>query len=572
MFLRSMSIASENEIIRNIAFKKGINLIIDESEGEITGNSVGKTTVLKLIDFCFGADKKIIWEDPENKKQDYTLVKNFLISNNVTVTLTLCDNLDDLNSDFVIIERNFITQGKKTIRRINGQDILDKDYDETLKKIFYPMHSADKPTFRQIISHNIRYDDLSLIHTLRTLDRFTTDIEYETLHLFMLGCEFTRGNRKIEITEALKQEEVFRNRLENNQTKSGYEATLSLLENEIRVLNEKKASLNINENLENDLDKLNVIKNDINKTCSEIGKLTIRKNIIIQSKSELEDSRTEIDIIQLKQIYEQAGKYIPEMQKTFDELVAFHNSMISEKLKYITNDLPVIDSKLSELNDSLRILIAAEAEATKNISQSDTFEELETLIVEMNKKYELKGEIESIIEQLKTVEESITSYNDELNEIDDELFSEEFENIVRRQVNKFNKYFSSVSESLYDEQYALKYDIVVNKKGQRLYKFSPFVPFGPNVASGKKQGEISSFDIAYIDFAIAEHMPCMKFLLNDKKELMHDNQLVKIASLVEKQNIQFVASMLKDKLPTELKREDFFILKLSEKDKLFKIE
>ncbi len=37
-------------------------------------------------------------------------------------------------------------------------------------------------------------------------------------------------------------------------------------------------------------------------------------------------------------------------------------------------------------------------------------------------------------------------------------------------------------------------------------------------------------------------------------------------------NIQFVASILKDKLPEELNHEEFFILKLSQDDKLFRIE
>ncbi|MDF4350714.1 DUF2326 domain-containing protein, partial [Vibrio parahaemolyticus] len=62
------------------------------------------------------------------------------------------------------------------------------------------------------------------------------------------------------------------------------------------------------------------------------------------------------------------------------------------------------------------------------------------------------------------------------------------------------------------------------------------------------------------------------FLLNDKKELMHDNQLVKIADLVNKNNVQFVASILKDKLPDSLNNEDYFVVKLSESDKLFRIE
>ena len=55
---------------------------------------------------------------------------------------------------------------------------------------------------------------------------------------------------------------------------------------------------------------------------------------------------------------------------------------------------------------------------------------------------------------------------------------------------------------------------------------------------------------------------------------MHDNQLEKIAELVQrkKDNVQFVASILKDKLPDALNKEGFFVVKLSQEDKLFRIE
>lgn len=210
-----------------------------------------------------------------------------------------------------------------------------------------------------------------------------------------------------------------------------------------------------------------------------------------------------------------------------------------------------------------------EREIADLVSKSSSFEELESLIADLNAKYRDKGEYESIINQLDEVEKNIKTYESELNDIDKELFSDEFEAIVKQQVNKFNEHFSATSEALYGEKYALKYDKVVNKKGQKLYKFSAF---NTNFSSGKKQGEISCFDIAYTLFADEENIPCMHFLLNDKKELMHDNQLLKIADLVNKNGLQFVASILKDKLPNELDNEDYFIVKLSENDKLFRIE
>jgi hypothetical protein len=140
--------------------------------------------------------------------------------------------------------------------------------------------------------------------------------------------------------------------------------------------------------------------------------------------------------------------------------------------------------------------------------------------------------------------------------------------LLLEQIKKFNKIYSSISTLIYNEPYAIKYDIVKNKD-KTYYKFTPI---DVNFSSGKKQGEIFCFDIAYTIFADQENIPCLHFMLNDKKELVHSNQLVRFAEEVERINVQFVCSMLYDKLPEELKNEDYIILKLSQEDKLFKIE
>lgn len=568
MFIEKLVISKSGEAIREIPFHKGINLIVDESDGQVTGNSVGKTTVLKLVDFCLGAKPKIIYEDPENKKEIYTLVRDYLVENKISVFLYLTEDLDDEKARSVVIERNFLSR-KNIVRRIDGEPYTESEFEDKLTELFFPSQVGKKPTFRQIISHNIRYSDLSVSNTLKTLDKYTSDAEYETLYLFLLGCDFSKGSTKQEILQKIQQENTFKKRIEKVQTKSAYEAALALIEIEIKDLDKKKSSLNVNENFEEDLNSLNKLRYEINLLSKDVGNLNIRKNLIEETKDELSSASSKIDMAQLELIYNQASTNIGGLQKTFEDLVIYHNQMIQERIGYISKELPVIEGKINSKSADLRKLLKKEQEITDLVSKSSSFEELESLIAELNAKYRDKGEYESIIKQLDEVEKNIKTYESELNDIDKELFSDEFEAIVKQQVNKFNEHFSATSEALYGEKYALKYDKVVNKKGQKLYKFSAF---NTNFSSGKKQGEISCFDIAYTLFADEENIPCMHFLLNDKKELMHDNQLLKIADLVNKNGLQFVASILKDKLPSELDNEGNFIVKLSENDKLFRIE
>ncbi|MEI9960086.1 MAG: hypothetical protein WDM76_02830 [Limisphaerales bacterium] len=109
----------------------------------------------------------------------------------------------------------------------------------------------------------------------------------------------------------------------------------------------------------------------------------------------------------------------------------------------------------------------------------------------------MQGNYENVIHQLEEVDTKLAQLNKDLATIDDELFSDEYEIKIKEQVSKFNKYFSAVSHELYGEKYALKVDTKV-WRGRRLYEFTAF---NTNFSSGKKQGEISCFDIAYTLFA-----------------------------------------------------------------------
>jgi uncharacterized protein YydD (DUF2326 family) len=242
--------------------------------------------------------------------------------------------------------------------------------------------------------------------------------------------------------------------------------------------------------------------------------------------------------------------------------------MVESKIRFIAQDLPKIETALAERQAHLKSLLKTESELSKTITQSDSFEMLEKLIGELNGKYQKKGEYEAIVAQINAVELKLADLNSRLSTIDDELFSVDFESKIQGQINKFNRFFSSVSNQLYGEKYALKFDTKLSK-GRRLYEFTAF---NLNFSSGKKQGEIICFDIAYTLFADEEGIPCMHFLLTDKKELMHDNQLLMIGKLVNEKGIQFVASILKDKLPKELNKDEYVVLKLSQNDKLFRIE
>lgn len=571
MYLKQLLVIKNGVILRNINFHKGLNLIIDETKEEgstTTGNNVGKTTVLKLIYFCFGGDPKEIYTSTENAKDEYPLIKEFLTNNNVEVRLTLKEDLNVVDSKEIVIERNFLKRSK-SYRKINGEKYTEKEFTKELRSLIFNDLESDKPTLKQLVGHNIRYKNSAISNTIKYLAPYTKDVEYEALYLYLLGCSHKKGQKKEELLTKLKQEEKFKRRLELSATKNDYAIMLAAVNNNIETLDKKRSNLNINENFEEDLNTLNRIKSDINQLSEGISLLEIRKDLINESKNELEKNNVDIDLVELKLIYEEVSENLSDLNKTFSDLVNYHNTMINNKVKYITKELPLIESKINSYNEQLTKLLDDEKEYTALLKKSDTFEDLESIIKELNSEYQKKGEYEAVIVRIEESEKQIKIIENNISDINNEIMSEEYQQDVKKQVTEFNKYFEEVSQYLYGEKYLLSYNIKKNKNNQSYYNF---ITFNENLSSGKKQGEILCFDIALIMFSRSRGLSHLSFVLNDKKELMDNHQLLKVANYAKKNGIQLVFSMLADKVPDNLNNDENIVLSLSQKSKLFKIE
>ena len=568
MYLSKLTISSPGKVIRDIEFHKGLNLIVDETPENTTGtgNNVGKTTVLRLIDYCLGGDVDGIYRNPENKHESYALVKDFLTGNNVIVTLILVDDLDT-PSIKVEIERDFKT-GRSSLIRINGKNVTRKDFVDELESAIFPEVKTETPSFRQIIAHNIRIDNLRLENTLKTLTMGKNE-EYEALYLFMFGCPNDSAARKTQLAQELDTEKKYKRRMERNRSKNEYKAALSVIESDIEKLVERKDNLNINENLQLDINSLNALRAQINKVTSRTSLLSLRRELINETVESFDKQNFGEDVVQLEMIYKQASAYVPKMQRTFKELVDFHNTMLENKKAFVVQELPSIQEEIESLSVELERLKEKETIMAEKVLKSDTYEELEDIIVQLSELSRRKGEFESYISQIESAEKAIKEKCEEMKKIDDGLFTADFAQRLETQRDKFNKIFSEVSHEIYDEQYIISYD-VDTQKGKQLYKFH--ITDVANFSSGKKQGEISCFDIAYTVFADQESIPCLHFILNDKKELVHGNQLNKFAEAVNKYNVQFVCSMLYDKLPPVLRKDEHVVVRLSQDSKLFRIE
>lgn len=574
MFIKSLIIKSNEGLIRKIDFHQGLNLIVDETpeHNTETGNNVGKTTILRLIDICLGKKANSIYVSPEDRRTVNEEIKTFLVEKEVVVTLVLVSKWTE-NAREIRIRRNFLLR-KSALYEINGKTFPnEKEFTKELERSTFGIEMV-KPTYRQLIAHNIRYSNAAISQTLRCLEGLNTDATYESLFLYMLGCNYEGYDERQKSLEDLNTEEIFRKKLQKEKSRNTLASELGIVKSEIDELEKQKEQVCLNPEFDDEMSELSDLKYRITSLSAQLSSLKLRYSIMEEAKEEILSKKSDVDVATLKAIYKQAQRFVPDLHHTFEQLLEYHNSMLVRKADFIADELPTIENQIVKLETRIDELHKSEKVLSQKLTQSVSYVDYENLVTELTQKYERMGSLKQQIEQIDKVEERIERLKQKLADINGVLFTEEFKGKVQKQLDKLNFYLSRISQRLYGEQYGMVFEIQAAKnRTSEIFRFDVkrLDADTVNFSSGKKQGEIVCFDMAYILFADQEKIPCFHFGLYDKKELLHSNQLLKISTLLEENvNLQFVASILSDKLPKGLKNDRYIIVKLSQKDKLFK--
>jgi uncharacterized protein YydD (DUF2326 family) len=297
--------------------------------------------------------------------------------------------------------------------------------------------------------------------------------------------------------------------------------------------------------------------------------LELRKELIEESKVGLEEDVVNINVKELEELYKKANVLIPDLQKSFEETVIFHNQMIEDKVKYITKEVPLLIKRIDLLKSKLPGLLEMEKDITSKLKKAGALEDLEEIIGELNIQYENKGKYEEQLSQLKEINKNLAGFEHKLDQIDIDIAN--LGQLVEDRVTTFNKFFSEISNNFYGEQFVLSADFEKEKKSNRRFYKLNIDTLSRRAGPGKKKGEILAFDLAYIKFADKVGLKSLHFILHDQMESMHQNQIISLLNEISDTNCQLVIPILRGKLPKALQNKKYEILSLSQDDKLFRI-
>lgn len=571
MFLKSLSIASRGETVREIVFHKGLNLIVDHTEVGAaqtgSGNNVGKTTVLRLIDFALGGDQKQIYRDPEFRGQYNDKVRSFLEDGEVVITLILKEDLQLPGSSEIVIRRNFLKRSARVLE-VNGQPFssLEK-FKAALKELIFD-HTEKVPSFRQLCAKYIRHDGDRLRHTVRVLTSTTKNVDYEQLYLFWFGLSDASFGSRVQKLGEKNAEDTFLKKLGGAAKARESFQHLEIIRRNIEALEEKRDSFNVNESYQEDLEAISEIHKEISSLSSEQARLELRRDLIHRSLDELAKDRAGSNTAAVAELYGAAKRLLPSLHKSYEETVAFHNAMVAERVRYLSEGLPEVDRRIAAIKHELQRALSEESRLKGLLAKGDVLVEQLSILDTLRGKYEEKGKYQEQIAQIEEVQARLEKINTELGRFDEELDRLDAE--LQRRLVLFNRHFAEISAKLYGEQFALSGSREKRSDGHKYYSLEISSVSG-RLGSGKKKGEIAAFDIAVVKFSDEMGLTRPHFILHDQLELIDDNQMLSLRDVVVNANCQLIVPILRDKLPSELDERQFSVITLSQQDKLFRI-
>jgi uncharacterized protein YydD (DUF2326 family) len=566
MQLVSLTIQRGNQVLREITFKDGLNLILDKPtvSGKQSGNNVGKTTVLRLIDFCLGSDGDEIWQDAEFKGSLNQEVYDLLHGTPaVFITMEVSDKFRGSHS----FRRSFKVKGQKGtgLLYIDGvpQDSITA-YRDDVKNILFGT-KARKPSLRQLTPKFVRSSNAVMSKTLKFLGAFGSEVDYEAVHLFLFGL-FDVGI--LEERAALTDRRAVVARDLQGATRQRKEGEIEqLLLHLRREIEDAQTAIQVRGEVPeiaaaaNSVSEIRVQASNVGTALGSVEGEIASINLAIAS---LKHDYDNIDYVAVKSIYSEAGKYHEKLQHDWEDLSNFVANLRGRKERFLQHQLDELNKKAATAHQALARLQVQEEEFVTALRQTRAFEVALEARAELHEKLKQVGGLEESLNSIQSLRASLEDIDTKLEATRKTL--EDGKAQLTQRVSLFNEFFSALSKELYGEQYLLTFD--ESKNGSIVFSLTSV---GANVGAGKKVSQTAAFDIAYVKFLRAANINFPTFVCHDGVEAIHGNQLAQLLTTANALDGQLVLAAIRDKLPgiSETFLEKNTILKLSQDDKLF---
>lgn len=568
MFIKSLRIRNTrtNVVMREVPFHKGANFVVD-TESSSRHNKVGKTTFLKLIDVLMGAkNKSYVYMDQEtnNKTVDlYDLIKE----KRVAIEMTLVQSLEVPYGKTTDLKVELFPRGHYFIC---GERLSLEDYRRKLNKLLFNIDN-NIPTFRQLINSFVRVsvggDDNSFLRILTRASNAT----YRSLYNFLfdisdpaLDNELSQLNTKLNHTqESLKQYK----RVNDVEDLEQQRQILVALESEQEQLKDQVDDIFDSSEYRNNRDTIASIRAEYAKLVDQLSDVDYR---VERNREALESARAEkkrqADLKLSRKFFNEVCAMLPNLNKTFEDMVCFNEKLCDNKISYFKEIGAELLAEKNSLEDERKDLLMKNSQYLSLVAEDriDEYERLSTSLMQLRQDIGRRKEIVDTLERygrdLLSIRKDIDSYSTGGSARKGKSGD------YQAMMNSFNGFFTPLAQKINNEKPILVYSPDTNKFPMSISEIS-------GSSTGTRKSLIAAFDLAYQQFAIANHIDTPNFVVHDVVENVEGEDLHTIVNAANSIDAQYIVAVLKEKLDsshiTDNEQLKMQILQLAEDDKLF---
>jgi uncharacterized protein YydD (DUF2326 family) len=580
---------------KSIKFNNGLNVVYADVKTKIDTNknahNLGKTLLSELIDILLlkGLTPKSHFLFTTKNESGKTVFTSYifyleLVLNSGKFLTIRRDVLNHSKISFSLNEQE--TDGFLPPKKWNDENIsIDKAKILLAEYLNFDFFKDKEYDYRKSINYSLRRQgDYADIYRLTKFKG--KDIHWKPFMFDFLGFD---GN-------------LLKTKYEKDSEKDEIDKYITKLKNEFSInidyRDEIVAQLQIKETrsseISSQIDKFNfyeqdksLIKEGVEEFEIKISDLnTLAYNLeydINKLKSSIKNEFS-FDLKKVSKIFDEAEIYFPEqLTKDYGQLIEFNKEITVERNKLLRKTLKNKSSKLEVIRTDLKSLHSEKEELLSVLQNSDTFIKFKDYQKNIIK---IESQLIQLREKLKTIdlliekEGLIKDINKDLETNSNSISSEFMHTDTNLLYKEIRAKFSMFYETILNEDAYISWNI--NGKGNIDFKSPKVVSSGENridTAQGDGYTYTKLFCVCF-DLALLTsyaNQSYYKFVYHDDVLANEDNGvkhrlLNLIKGLIEKYQVQYIFSIIKDDLPTSdkdlpIKFDDAeVVLNLSDKD------
>ncbi len=548
----------------DVSFQNGLNIIsadkTEKSSDKDTRNGTGKSTFLKLLDFCLLAepDKKII------NSEDFQ---------EFSFTLELYDE----DKGYIKIRRSI-----KDLQIIKIAEKTDDFKELTLeeahkyfRELFFGLSYEENSalSFRTLMNFIKRDENTGFSHVFRQYYHWAKYL-IDAVNLYLIGLNFNLPLTKEELNK--KKNEIEKiiyglsKDLERKQVpkKSALKSEKLITEEEVR--NREKLLKDFK--VHSEYEKLEQEANSTTKLIKEIQKQIFVNSQRIQEYQETLSENIEIDFEQVKELYESINVYLKDnLQKKYNEIVEFHKSLIKNRNDYLSSEIKQLMFYQEKLNNKLVQLDKKRSKVLRILETHGALSEFNQLHERLD---EAKKKI-IILDQWIKVYDEISNYKKEKVDVIEELRinnekSEEMINTQEKIINQIVLYFEKIYKTLVNVTGILAIGVKDKYKvDDHIFEFS--IKGERGGSPGITRTKIFAYDLSILFHNIKLNRKFPHFLIHDGifngvESRTRENALNFVIQKSKEENFQYILTANTDDLPESYLKDDYCVLKLIDQE------